>query len=346
MQLERNQKILVSKDVTADATGLADLANGEIVAIKPDGSLLTAGETIADAPYIYLVQGTDVLGDPKFSQKIVGTSVVNWTGKEYAAAVQQVSYIGYNGTNGTIEASSDIKASTEYMLYIIFKQDKTAFSERQLRVSFSSKTLSAGSSRETLVNDFVAQINASSICSQYLTAAKVGSGAGVGISYTAKAQAYKSIDGYDIVNFEVALGSGFTTNTQVDEYGYRYVGGAAGTTSSAVSVSPDKGVGSYYLVADMERFALGNNGITNRTKFPIPDGANNIQAVSTESYDVYVIDHNFVHSSANVNGFITEPLQTIIAVPYDAAANNGNLLEAILNPWMASCPGAFSAVNL
>lgn len=344
MQLERNQKILISKDVTVDATTLDNLANGELAVLKPDGTFLSAGETVSDAPYIYIVQGSATLGNPKFSAKIIGREVIGWRGTSYAAPVAQVSYVGYNGTNGNIEASVDIKASTTYTLAIIFKQDKVAFSERQLKKTFSYATSAASDSRESVVNAFVALINADATCAEYLTAAKVGSGATVGISLTAKAQTYNAIDGYNYVNFETVLGDGFTVATQLDEYGYRYVSGAAGTTSSAISVSPDKGVGYYQQVRDLETFILGNSGITNRRKFPIPSGEDDVVAESTEAYDMYVIDSNNTHSSADLGKTTTEPLQTIIAIPYDAAAGNGAEFESLINPWMESV--GFAAVNL
>jgi len=341
-QLERNQKVLVSKDVTVDATSLANLAEGELAVLKPDMTFLTAGETIADAPYIYIVQGTDTLGDPKFSQKITGKQVVNYSGSERAAAAEQVTYIGDNGTTGAILPVSN---STEYSLHIVFKEDKVAFSERQLRRSFHYTTDATATAAE-IMNAFVALINADSICKTRVTAATSTGGGNQGIKLTGKAQTYKKIDGYEQVYFEVSLDLGFTRATPVDELGYIYVNGADPTSTNSNSVSPSRGVGTYALVTDLEVFALGHNGITNRTKFPIPDGASNTYAVSTESYDMYVIDHNDKHASADANGHISSPLQTIIAVPYDAAAGNGGALEALLNPWMASCPGNFAPVTL
>jgi hypothetical protein len=340
MQLERNQKILVSKDTAIDATTLAGLTEGELGVLKPDGTLLTAGETISDAPYIYIVQG--LASGAKFSQKIVGANVVNWTGKSYAVAAQQVSYIGSNGTNGAI---SPVSNSTEYTLYVIFKQDKEAFSERQLRRSFSY-TSDASATQAEIVAAFVALINADSICKNYVTAASVNNGGDYGIRLTGKAQTYNPYNGYEIVSFEVALGDGFTNATRIDENGYVLLNGATPTTSTATSKSPYQGVGTYELLSDLERFALGNSGITNRTKFPIPTGASAIYAESTEKYDMYVIDHNNVHSSADLGKETSEPMQTIIAVPYDAAAGTGAELEALLNPWMASCPRAFANINL
>ena len=67
-----NYKILIGKNVGRSAgTAVSDLADGEIAAFKPDMTRLAAGETVADAPYIYLAQGTAAGVAPKFSAKIL-----------------------------------------------------------------------------------------------------------------------------------------------------------------------------------------------------------------------------------------------------------------------------------
>lgn len=325
-QFERNQKILVSKDVTANATGLADLDSGELIVLKADGTLLQPGETIADSPYITIVQGTNDANAaatgylPKFSQKIIGKNVVGYTGQSYTPAVPQVVTIA-DGTASVTTASAS--EDTEYTIYLVFKQDKVVGSKQQLRRSISYLA-PAGTTIANVLVGLAAAINADSVCASYVTA-DINAG---DLRITGKAQTYSSIDGLEQVNFEVS---------EID-----------GTLTCAVvyTTPATPGVGTYAKVAQLENFALGNNGITNRTKFPVQTGAGEIFALTTENYDMYVIDHFDKYISGSNNGEVESPLQTIIAVPYDAAAANGVALEALLNPYFASCPGAFASVVL
>ena len=340
-QLERNRIVLIGKDVNITATNLGNLAEGELCVLKQDGTLLTAGETISDTPYITIVRGGATTGDHYFSQKITGANVKRWKGSEYAAAVEQVTYIGSDGANGSISPVTD---STEYTLHIIFKNDKTVFSEHQERRSFSY-TSSSSADQQEIADAFVELINADAVCKDYLTASETNNGADYGIKLLAKAQTYSKNDGYEQINFEVALDDAFTNATRIDEKGYVYLNGATPTTVGSTSVAPDPGVGTYELVCDMENFALGQRGLTNRTGFPTPSGLD-LMAEATEKYDIYVIAHDDIHASANLNGYVESPLATIIAIPYDAAAGNGGALEALLNPWLNSCPRAFAPVTL
>ena len=306
-QFERNQTVLVSKTVTVDATTLADLADGELALIKPNGTLLTAGDDVADAPSIYIVQGTATAGNPKYSQKITGKNITKFSGVSYAAPVQEV--VTIPDTTAIVTTASATEETT-YVVHIIFKHDKEVGSKRQLARAIYYVAPKGTTSANVLVG-LAAAINANALAKQYVTATIAADD----LVITGKAQDYNVILGYKQVSFEVGI------------EGY-------GSVTITKTTAPDPGVGTYAKVTDLEYFAIGNRGITNRTDFPVPTAAWETFAVSGTTYDMYVIDSFDKHASGDVNTQVESPLQTIIAIP--AGSANGTAFEALINPYVAS----------
>jgi|9_EtaG_2_1085328.scaffolds.fasta_scaffold00062_17 hypothetical protein len=324
-----NYKILVGKNVAGGAANIAGLAIGEIAAVKPDMTFLLPGETIADAPYIYLVQGIDGAGKVRWSSKIEGANVQKYTGQSYVGATQQAVAVGYNTASGSILLNN----SAEYRLSIIFKFDKVQGSERQFVRRFSY-TSDATATEAEIAADFKAQIEADSICKDLLDTVTINTtGTNRGITITGKAQTYKVIDGYEQVTFKVVVDGAFidggTTLITTD-----------GTGNSAV---PIYGVGTYEHVSDLERAQLGMEGINNLMKFPVPSYP--VFAVAGDTYDMYAISYTDVHASANLNKDIASPEMTIVAMENGGAGQQA-LLENVLNGWFASCPGSFAPLAL
>ena len=320
-----NYKILIGKNIARTAAvTVATLGDGEIAAFKPDMTALAAGETIADAPYIYLAQGTAAGVAPKFSAKIQGAEVHKWMGAVYAAATQQVTHVGNVGA-GTLDIN--LVNATEYTLSIIFRFDKVQGSERQLVRRFNYTSTAA----DTVANisaQFVTLINADPIAKDYVVAASTNNGADYGLSLTSLAQTYKVIDGYEQVYFKVTVEGGFVDG---------------GTTAVTYSTDPAFGTGTYGHVSDLERKNLGEEGITNLMKFPIPSYP--VYATSGVNYDMYTILHDDKHASANLNKDMASPEMTIVALN-NAGTGMQTALQNELNPWFASCPGAFATVTL
>jgi hypothetical protein len=335
MSHDKTINVLVSNRVTAQTnTTPATLEEGEIIFLKEDGTALAAAETIQDSAVITPVIGTAVLGEPKYGTPIQGKNVRKYTGKAYDAAVEQVSYIGENGTQGDIVVPA---GELTFSMHIEFLHETGLFSERQHRRSFS-KTYNATPAASDIEADFVALINADEVCKKYLTAAAMAGDNG--ISLTGKAIAYNRLNGYEQVSFKVSLDEGFTTATQLDEFG-ALAFGAAGT---AASVAPTPGVGTYAVIASLEEDAVGFEGALNRIGFPAD--APYKGATLGANYNVYVIEHDDVHESASLDGKIASPVMTLLAIEASAEAGSPDvLIGTILDPYMASTPGNFAAVG-
>ena len=179
-----------------------------------------------------------------------------------------------------------------------------------------------------------AAINADDVASTLVTAVSaVGVGTAFGITLTGLAQTYAVIDGYEQVTWTIALDGGFndggTTTLEI-------ASGVGG------SVTPVYGSGTYEHVSDLERAALGYDGVTNLMRFPVPSYP--VYSVAGATYDVYAVMHSDRHATANLNKDGYSPEMTLVAMP--VAAGQQAAFEAELNPWMASCPGNFANVAL
>ena len=286
---------------------------------------MAAGDTIANSDYCYIVQGTAAA--PKFSAKIQGLNVSKWSGQSYAAAVQQQSFVGYNAV--TVAGSINVVNATSYTLSIIFYYDKVIGSERQLVRRFEYTSDSTATQAE-VATALVALITADPVASSLLTAAVVVAGVNNGIHLTALPQAYAVIDGYEQVTWKLAMDGGFNDG---------------GVTTLAVNqVFPGYGTGTYAHVSDMERAALGYNGITNLMQFPVPSYP--VYAVTTALYDMYTIMHSDRHATSNLNKDGWSPEMTIVAMASAGGVGAGQKasFEAEINPWMASLPGNFANI--
>ena len=337
MARQENYKILIGTNIASSVgTTVASIVPGEISVVKNDMTRMNAGDTTANSDYCYIVQGVAGVGAaPKFSAKIQGVNVSKWNGVAYAPAVQQVSVVGAQAGVGLV--GINVVNSVEYTLSIIFIYDKVIGSERQLVRRFNY-TSDATATEQEIAVALAAAVNADQVAATLMTAvAAVGVGANWGITLTALAQTYEIINGYEQVTWKIALGEGFTDG---------------GTTTLAVasglggSTIPLYGSGTFPHVSDLERAALGYDGITNLMRFPIPSYP--VYAVSTALYDMYSIMHSDKHATANLNKDGLSPEMTIVAIASAGGAGAGQKLsfENEINPWLNSCPGNFPAVNL
>ena len=126
-------KVLVAK--CAAAHGLADgtlvesLADGIVAVVRPDNTIVAmTGDTILGDSYITgggafrIVQGTGV-GSPLKVSPLLTSGSYTLSGSKFAAETQQVSYIGFNGTSGAIDAAD---ANTSYYITVIMNNPNEA----------------------------------------------------------------------------------------------------------------------------------------------------------------------------------------------------------------------------
>lgn len=139
----------------------------------------------------------------------------------------------------------------------------------------------------------------------------------VGLNITGKAITTKSVDLYQQLNFTSGLAP---------------VNGAIGDEEAVLSVPAVTGSGFWEQVRDMEFFEAGYRGITNRIQFPVSAFVPIAKAGST--YQLYVIEH---FETVNTNqGFVMNPLATVLAFDVSSAATKASAVEAILDSWMAA----------
>lgn len=119
MDLKNIQYIYVATDIARQATTILDkgsatyIADGEMVVTDLAGNVLTttAATYTKDKVKIVIRKGDTLISSPPIAYKNVKKYLV----KAYAANAQQVTYIGYNGTTGNLEAGVLVPA-TDYIV--------------------------------------------------------------------------------------------------------------------------------------------------------------------------------------------------------------------------------------
>lgn len=114
-----------------------------------------------------------------------------------------------------------------------------------------------------------------------------------------------------------------------------------GTTAVTKSQEAKKGSGTYEEIAELEWMAVGYDG--NLDKIGDTAIAPKADATSGAVYDVIGVTYFDASEPYNtISGAKASP-QLLLVAMVDGAAQTGNVLS-VLNPWMASLPGAFAPV--
>jgi hypothetical protein len=93
--------VLVGKDLsTTAATNAANLLAGEIAIADVYGAVLTSGTGVSK---FLIHQG----GSSRVTDVIKAADVINVSAKSYAAPTEQIDFIGYNGTSGSITTANE-----------------------------------------------------------------------------------------------------------------------------------------------------------------------------------------------------------------------------------------------
>ena len=143
-------KVIVAKG--ASAHGLADgvsvaggLADGIVAVVTPDLKVISlTGEltntAIAAGGYFQIVQGTGV-GEPLIMSPILSSTSYTISRSKFKAATEQITYIGYNGTTGAIDADT---ASTSYVITLVMTNPNEKDRSQPTRVYGQYTTAATG----------------------------------------------------------------------------------------------------------------------------------------------------------------------------------------------------------
>jgi hypothetical protein len=328
-------KVLIAKDIARTSTVQINdpstsgtyIAEGEVVILDKNKNVLSAGDTIDDSASIYIVEGladtfsyaneagTAITGARRllFSDEIKGADVVEYSGRSYAAAVEQA---------WTLSGSMTVVSGEEYVLRIVYKD----YHGDPRQFTYTYRVVASSTSQTTLYTDLAAAINSHP---ERRINAVATSGPDV-LTITAKAyddnETVDSINNYEQVIFEV----------------FPYSNNFTGVTI-AQSVAPNKGVGTWKLVRDEEKWSQGYEGFGQRTYFPVV--LPTFRTVKSETYDTIIIrsKNSYVPSYSDIRNV---DITTKLFIPVPATTNQGTAILAALNPWMASTPRAFANVSV
>lgn len=182
LSVKNLQEVLVGKDVnrtpnvqiTDPTNATTYIADGEIVVLNSSGAIYDTGTmSYSTSPYIQIAQrsGNNVI----VSNKIYGNKLFTYTGTAPGAqGTEQITYIGYNGTSGSLDTSG----SNDFYLTITPNQDDMQWSEqKQKNVTLVTKA-SVGTSQLILASAVVENVMKKYVTNGLpLTAAMLNSGA-------------------------------------------------------------------------------------------------------------------------------------------------------------------------
>ena len=116
----------VSTAITNNSTvtGVSSLADGEAVVVNESNVVMnTTSINLAKKLRIVVRQGSNLYYSPFFE----GKNITNYKGKASVAAVEQVSYLGYNGTSGEFDDS----ANETFIVRIVRKDSQATFGNKE-----------------------------------------------------------------------------------------------------------------------------------------------------------------------------------------------------------------------
>lgn len=333
--ISRSTGVVAGEAFTAFADGTNALASGEIVVLDKNLEVLATGATIADTDTIFIAQGTAntydvgtltgvreiVLSDP-----IQGSKVKKYSGSAYDAKSEQTASVDLTGLT--------VVLGTEYIIRIVYKDitEHPGQFTHTYRVVADAADVAA---LDTFGASLAAKVNAHTgrrVTATYTDGTDVLLLTGRAISECTTS--LNDIDPFTMVEFDVFF-------NYVDSDGNWAV--IPSTSTTVTYTAADTGSGTWEQLRDMEKSVLSHKGVSNTTWFPVikPDWT----TVKDETYDLIVIEHDKAYLSPDNQYVKDAPLTTVIAVPNTATSNQMTSILAQLNPWMASCPGAFANVS-
>jgi len=298
-------ELIVAKNVDYDP---ATPTNGGLALLREDGSALVAGDTVADAPKIYIELILAATANRIRTALIEGVGIHSYKGQPWAdPALQKL----------TIKVTTAPAVGTLLKLWIIFKSEKQVF---QIRKAYEYKTL------DTVVNTIAAAFRTLIQADTTLT------------GYIAESGATDSI-----VLTSVAPGDVNKNSTELDiSAPYWDVSRNAEMETAApvlgdVVVNPDPGHGTFNHIRILEWETKGYKGHLNRVQFADDP---TFYSVSGTDYGQLIIDYD---RSGDVDDGTKRRRPVSVTVASPKVWTGRAAFESILNGYMASLPGAFAA---
>lgn len=325
------RQLLISDGATASYTG-GLLAPGaiDVQGLSSSGpTSLTPGETISDYPAIRIVQGTAANRANIVSPWIDGTSVANWAGQSYAAQTAQ---------NTTWAFATNPTVGTIFTCKIIDR----AIGQAQFNRKSASYTAVTGDVAGNVVMGIMEDLTGLSIAAGTLLAATAYDVVGMGGRVTASINAITSGAATTIT----LVGSTFAADpysvAASFESASENLSGDFGTVLTVTAVAApgigNGGDGNFMVELEKSLQGLGTS-FYNRVQLPNTPPA---YAVAATTYDLYKLRFGNA-SEGNIRG-VDNYREIVIAAP--AGDADGAVFEGKINPWLNSCPGSFTAVQL
>jgi hypothetical protein len=144
-----SQHLLIAQDIattgaglTTDSTSATYIADGEVVVTDEAGSTVIAIANVANYPKIRICQRS---GDKLiWSPVIAAADLVSYKGSAYAAATEQLTFVGYNTTGESI----DVINSNVYLMRIIRQDTQATFLNKEMMKFATYKSDSSATQSE------------------------------------------------------------------------------------------------------------------------------------------------------------------------------------------------------
>lgn len=166
VQTQKNtMSVLVAKDhteittatvqITDPSTAGTFIADGQVVILDSSDNVMTPGTTVSQSPYFRIVAregATASTAKLNYSARMRGVDLLQATYKAYSAPVEQISYVGYNGTTGSID-----NTGTDYLLTVVNDWDDQMWSQQKNRTVYDYT--STAPTQLTIAKSFSYQVN-------------------------------------------------------------------------------------------------------------------------------------------------------------------------------------------
>jgi len=349
--LNRVNKLLIGKDIARDASiasaqSVHDIVqnaeDGEVIVLDKQKKVLAPGSTIADTDTIFIAQatsktfdftneaGTAVTGAREliFSDGIQGAGVTSYTAEPYQAKAEQTC---------TIVLAAVPTLGVEYVMRFVYtdmEEHPGQFTQTYRYTALAVDVANIDVFADNLMD-------------------KVNAHAGRRINATVAA-------GSDSLIFTAReIPESCTALTDIDEFKqvtfkayFNYVDAdgnwAPVVVTSQTDVQAVPGSGNWEQIRDLEKAQFAYRGVSNFTQFPVIHPA--WCTVVDSYYDLIVIEHNKSYLSPGINSYQSTPVTLMIALATASTGINASTQKdqilSVLNPWMASCPGAFAGITI